>query len=107
MLSADGHPIEGSYVISIGEETVQKIDMNQLDIQVDDNESVLFSTLYSSVRILYYIALLLTTGWIVWGTISKIEQAEIRTSYRQKALYLQIALFITTIGMGIFSLQNY
>ncbi len=100
VLSADGHPIEGSYVISIGEETVQKIDMNRLDIQEDDNESVLFGTLYSTVRILYYIALLLTTGWIVWGTVSKIEQAEIRTSYRQKALYLQIALFITTIGMG-------
>ena len=52
------------------------------------------------IRILYYIALLLTTGWIAWGTVSKIEKAEIRKSYKQKALYLQIALFITTIGMG-------
>ena len=100
VLSADGHPIKGSYVISIGEETVPKSDMNQLELQEEDNESVLFSTLYSIVRILYYIALLLTTGWIAWGTVSKIEKAEIRTSYRQKALYLQIALFITTIGMG-------
>ena len=100
VLSADGHPIKGSYVISIGEETVLRSDMNQLDLQKEENESVLFSTFYSMIRILYYIALLLTTGWIAWGTVSKIEKAEIRKSYKQKALYLQIALFITTIGMG-------
>ena len=57
VLSADGHPIKGSYVISIGEETVLRSDMNQLDLQKEDNESVLFSTFYSMVRILYYIAI--------------------------------------------------
>ena len=100
VLSADGHPIKGSYIVSIGEGTVLRSDMNQLDLHNEDNEPVLYSIFNSVVRILYYIALLLTSGWIVWGTISKIEKVEIRTSYRQKAIYLQITLLITTIGMG-------
>jgi copper transport protein len=103
VLSADGHPIKGSYVVSIGEETVIRSDINeQLDLQNEENESVLYGISSSLVRILYYVALLLATGWIVWGTISKIEKAEIRTSFRQWAFYLQIMLLITTIGMGFF-----
>ena len=69
VLSADGHPIKGSYIVSIGEGTVLRSDMNQLDLHNEDNEPVLYSIFNSVVRILYYIALLLTSGWIVWGTI--------------------------------------
>ena len=32
VLSADGHPIKGSYIVSIGEGTVLRSDMNQLDL---------------------------------------------------------------------------
>ncbi|MCQ6276631.1 copper resistance protein CopC [Bacillus sp. V3B] len=100
VLSSDGHPIKGSYVVSIGEETVLKRDLNQLILH-EDNGSVLFNAFSSIIRILYYIALILTTGWIVWGTINKMEQGEMRADFRQRAFYLQITLFITTVGMGL------
>ena len=101
VLSSDGHPIKGSYVVSIGEETVLRSDMNQLNFLKEENSSVLFSTFYSIVRILYYIILLLTTGWIVWGTINKVEQEVIKTTFKQWAFYLQISLLITMIGLGL------
>ncbi|WP_028393649.1 copper resistance CopC/CopD family protein [Bacillus cihuensis] len=100
VLSADGHPVKGSYVISIGEGTVLKSNMNQLDLDKAGNESALYSIYNSIVRVLYYIVLLLATGWIIWGTFKKIDIPEIKTSYRQWAIYLQIMLLTTTIGMG-------
>ncbi|MFJ5623366.1 copper resistance CopC/CopD family protein [Peribacillus loiseleuriae] len=100
VLSADGHPVKGSYVISIGEGTVLRSDMNQLVLHKEGSESVLYSIYNSVVRALYYIVLLLATGWIIWGTLKKVDNPEIRTSYRQWAIYLQIMLLTTTIGMG-------
>ncbi|GAE45781.1 CopD family protein [Mesobacillus boroniphilus] len=44
-------------------------------------------------------ALVLTTGWIVWGTIYSLKE-EMKPTFRQRAFQLQIALFITTVGVG-------
>ncbi|MBB6447229.1 copper resistance CopC/CopD family protein [Bacillus benzoevorans] len=100
VLSADGHPIKGSYVVSIGEKTAPRSEMNQL--HNEENPSLLSSMIQSVSRILYYLALLLTAGWMIWGTVNKIEHGEMRAAFRQKARYLQAALLITTIGMGYF-----
>lgn len=104
VLSADGHPIKGSYVVSIGKKTVLNSDIKQLDLTNENRASVLFSTLYSIVRVLYYIVLLLTSGWFVWGTIGNKGLEEISASFRQYAYYLLGILLLTTIGIGFFQL---
>lgn len=103
VLSADGHAVKGTYVVSIGEEFVGSNGMNQLGLRLEDSKSVSvwFSIVNSVVRTLYYTGLLATTGWIIWGTFSRMEKKEIRAKYRQWALYCQIVLLITTAGMGL------
>jgi copper transport protein len=68
VISADGHPIKSSYVVSIGEETVFKRDINQQVLDKQES-SASVNVLKSSVRILFYMSLILTTGWIIWGAI--------------------------------------
>ncbi|MEH7444191.1 copper resistance protein CopC [Bacillus sp. JJ1122] len=105
VISADGHPVKSSYVVSIGEETVFKRDINQLVLEKQES-SAGFTIFTSLVRILFYMALILTTGWIVWGTIHNLEKEEIKSTFRQRAIHLQIALFITTVGLGFVQLSE-
>lgn len=83
LLSADGHPIKGSYIFSVGKVSGEKINISQ----GEQDSPWIFA-----VRIFYYITLLLVTGWIFWGTAG---------DGRRWAFYLQIAFFLANIGMGI------
>jgi len=105
VISADGHPVKSSYVVSLGEETVFKRDINQLVLEKQQSSSGV-DAFRSLVRILFYMALILTTGWIVWGTIHTLEKEEIKSSFRQRAFHLQIALFITTVGLAFVQLSE-
>lgn len=102
VLSADGHPVNGSYIFSVGDDLGANESLNQLLLEKDGNGTVLGGVLHSIVRVLYYLALILTTGWIIWGTLTNLEQGERRSIFRQWALYLQMALMLTTLGMGLF-----
>lgn len=104
VISADGHPIRSSYVISIGEETVFKRDINQ-EVLEKQKSSAGFNVFRSVVRILYFMALILTTGWIVWGSIYTLKP-EMKSTFRQRAFLLQIALFLTTLGLVTVQLSD-
>ncbi|WP_415813949.1 copper resistance CopC/CopD family protein [Mesobacillus thioparans] len=104
VISADGHPIKSSYVVSIGEETVFKRNINQ-QVKESQQSSAAVNVMKSSVRILFYMALILTTGWIIWGAIHTVEK-EMKPSFRQRAFRLQIALLITTVGLVIVQLSE-
>ncbi|WP_449622432.1 copper resistance CopC/CopD family protein [Robertmurraya sp. Marseille-Q9965] len=95
VISADGHPVDGSYVVSIGEGKV--LNPSAFDIHTDGDKNDFYNTIYSLVRILYYLSLLLTTGWIIWRTLNKIEDNKM---YRKWAKVLQTALLISTIVIG-------
>jgi copper transport protein len=93
VISADGHPIKGSYIFTFGEvengiEPLQGVG-NQ------DEKTVLTNV----VRIIYYLALILVTGWMIWGFTSKTHE-EIRNKHRKIALYIQLVFLIANIGMG-------
>jgi copper transport protein len=102
VISADGHPIRSAYVISVGEETVFQRDINQQVLETQKSSAGV-NVVKSVVRILFFMALVLTTGWIVWGTIYSLKE-EMKPTFRQRAFQLQIALFITTVGVGLFQL---
>jgi copper transport protein len=98
VISADGHPIRSAYVISIGEETVFQRDVNQQVLETQKS-SASATAIKSLVRMLFYMALILTTGWIVWGTIYSLKE-EMKPTFRRRSFQLQTALFITTVGVG-------
>lgn len=88
VLSADGHPIKGSYIFSVGKASGEIVKPEQ-DVK---NE-------FSIVKILYYMALLLVTGWMLWGKMSK-AFLENSKSYRKVALYLQLSFLVINISWG-------
>lgn len=88
VLSADGHPIKGSYIFSIGEASGEIVEPVQ---NVKNKLSIM--------KVLYYIALLLVTGWMLWGKISK-TSLENSKSYRKIALYLQFFFLVINIIWG-------
>lgn len=91
VISADGHPIKGSYIFSVGEASSGNGTQQLVDTQSENS--------FSIIRILYYFSLLLVTGWIIWGFANK-AILEINKNYRKIALYLQLALVVTNIGFG-------
>lgn len=103
ILSADGHPIKGSYVVTIGEDTVRN-DMAEVDLENEENKSAFYSIFHSVVKIVYYFALLLTSGWIIWGTKDKIKLGELKSGFRKTSIYLQVFLLISTFVMGVIQL---
>lgn len=93
VLSSDGHPIKGSYLITVGEVSDESTALQQ---NLNGEQNLI---LISGVRFIYYIALLLLTGWILWGAVSK-APLDIKKVYRKIAMYLQSGFFITNIGLG-------
>lgn len=96
VISSDGHPIKGSYLITVGEVSNEKMENVILD---QDSIEGLEESLTSVIRIFYYIFLLLFPGWILWGTFTR-DSEEIRTSYRTWARYLQVLFLLASLGMG-------
>jgi copper transport protein len=88
VLSADGHPIKGSYIFSVGEASVEIVKPTQ---NVKSN--------YSIVKIFYFVALLLVTGWMLWGEGSKTLLVN-RKSYRRISLYFLLFFLVMNIGWG-------
>lgn len=95
VISADGHPIKGSYMISVGKVSEQK----SVNIMINqDSIKGLEESITSAIRIFYYTTMLLVTGWILWGTFHKMSD-EVVTIHRRWARYFLVLFFITSIGM--------
>ncbi|MCM3767578.1 copper resistance CopC/CopD family protein [Neobacillus niacini] len=99
VISADGHPVKGSYMFSIGEGVSNKRTPALLQ---QDNQS---STITFAIRIFYYLALLFVTGWILWGRIAASE--DIKQRNQKTARFLQAAFLIANIGFGISMASGY
>lgn len=103
VISADGHPIKGSYMISVGDVSDVKNENVLLD---QDSIEGLEEFLNSAIRIFYYILLLLVTGWVLWGTLFKGSE-EFGSSYRKWARYLLVLFLLANIGMGAIQVTGF
>jgi copper transport protein len=90
-ISADGHPIKGSYLITIGGGSGENVSRQQESIEDQ------VSPMTTAVRIIYYILLLLVTGWVLWGTAAS---EEIRSSFKRFAHFLLVVFILVHVGMG-------
>ncbi|RFU61440.1 copper resistance CopC/CopD family protein [Peribacillus glennii] len=84
IVSADGHPISGSYVFTVGNAAFP-LDPEWKTTGLEKIQIAVYLT-----RAVYYVALLGITGWIFWGVFQTTVQPEIiRKKYRFTALVLQ------------------
>jgi copper transport protein len=102
VLSADGHPIKGSYIFTVGKNNGLANNNYMYPSTVNSTDKTPKSIFFSVIRIFYYFSLILLSGWILWGTyhITK-GSSSLGEHYKKWSSWLQIAFFIATIGMGV------
>lgn len=93
IISADGHPVENSYIISVGNQAVNRTALYEKLLHYNQRGPQL--TLWFE-RVLYYMSLLFLTGWVFWGSFRTFEPKE----YRFWLRYLKhfYALMLGVIG---------
>ncbi|TVX98199.1 copper resistance protein CopC [Paenibacillus cremeus] len=93
IISADGHPVRDSYVISIGDAGPinQTGTMNGGDMASGSN------ILYYISRFGYYLVLLLLTGWVFWVLLFDSKKAEHQVVREKWTLLLQRGFLIASI----------
>ncbi|RKN66124.1 copper resistance CopC/CopD family protein [Paenibacillus ginsengarvi] len=109
VISADGHPVEGTYVLSIGPGVEGDIvgDSSSLHAghQLSADMSVYDVLKYLS-RIAYYFGLLALAGWVFWGAVSDLQRSGIGAHYRVGLLGVQRTHFLALIAFVYFHYQD-
>lgn len=109
IISADGHPIGGSYVFTIGQltEASNNIEKPVLQIGGGLSQAMPFSQyLLFFSRFLFYANLLSLCGWIFWSSLFRPKEDEINQFNRKGALTLQRLFFISLLLMIYAQLQE-
>ncbi|WP_367760505.1 copper resistance CopC/CopD family protein [Ammoniphilus sp. 3BR4] len=97
VISADGHPIRGSYVISVGKAPISE-KTDQADHVHGEHEASTQIGIFG-IRIFYFFSLLLISGWIAWGHFLPIESIELQKIYLEWTSYLQKVYLFTLLAM--------
>ncbi|MFD0678514.1 MULTISPECIES: copper resistance CopC/CopD family protein [unclassified Paenibacillus] len=71
VISADGHPVEGTYIFAVGQSLSQQpgmvpSNMEHMHSQGLSKEMGILDIVNYLSRILYYVTMLLFTGWVLW-----------------------------------------
>lgn len=96
VISADGHPVEETYIITIGDAHAGA-SANEINAQGHQHGNTLFFIL----RLFYLLSILSMTGWLFWGMASNIQSSSAKDAYRKGSVYLRVFLFVMIIGYGL------
>jgi copper transport protein len=99
IISADGHPVSESYVLTIGKPAFQPEPFLQEQGQGHKHGNL--ETVYG-FRILYYLSFLLLAGWTLWGMWIEFETQEASDHYRKWLSYfrhLNLIFLLETIAL--------
>ncbi|PLT32005.1 copper resistance CopC/CopD family protein [Bacillus sp. V5-8f] len=84
IVSADGHPVNGSYVFLVGEAQYPQ------NSDWDQSENITFQLEVYLTRAVYYLSLLGLTGWVFWGLFQTDgHSVQLQKKYRFTVLILQ------------------
>jgi copper transport protein len=104
IISADGHPIEGSYLFTVGTTVGDNTFIANGGSQIDHSLSWDMSMqewLLSLSRVFYYLALLILLGWVIWSAvISKMDENVLHILQKWRAGLLRV--FIIALIFLIF-----
>lgn len=96
VISADGHPIEETYIITIGDAHAAGGTINESNGSGHHHGDTPFFIL----RLFYFLSILSITGWLFWGMASDIHSSSAKDAYLKGSKYLRIFLLIMMIGYG-------
>jgi copper transport protein len=101
ILSADGHPVSGSYVITVGAPPERPTANPEQAGHVHADHGGQGQIEYWAIRIVYYAALLFLIGWTAWSVILRKEPEEVRKLHRYWSRHLLWLFLILHAGVGL------
>ncbi|HET7627461.1 MAG TPA: copper resistance protein CopC [Bacillales bacterium] len=96
IVSADGHPVAASYTFTVGKPVT--VDREEPLLSAKNEPDHSHGNLAADlVRILEYLALLLTTGWVFWGAVFRSNDPAVQERYTAVLKFLKsVFLFLLT-----------
>lgn len=109
VISADGHPVEGTYVLSIGPGSEGGLIADSSSLHSGHELSAdmsVYDVLKYLSRIAYYFGLLAVAGWVLWGAYAGLQHSPIAEHYRNGLLGVQRTHFLALIAFIYFHYQD-
>jgi copper transport protein len=98
VISADGHPVQDSYVFIVGDTTSAENGRTGITDNLHEGHNDMSSSL---IRIFYYFGLLFLTGWTVWGIVLRQKKSEFKREYNVVSGYLLKIYLLMLVAVGI------
>ncbi len=102
LISADGHPVERAYILTVGDPSA-----DSFAAALDDPPHLHGGWVLWVDRLLYYLSMLLLTGWVFWGAVVSLPSEETRKEYRFWLKYLKLFYIFILIGMGFMQVSGF
>jgi len=100
VISADSHPVQGTYVFSIGEKIDQGITNDNSNQDESGKQSSFYNIGFSLVQTFYYLALLWLVGFVLWKWYVPYQSGQ--QKYKTNVRYLQTGYIIfLLISIGV------
>lgn len=100
VISADSHPVQGTYVFSIGEKIDQAITNDNSNQDESGKQSSFYNIGFSLVQTFYYLALLWLVGFVLWKWYVPYQSGQ--QKYKTNVRYLQTGYIIfLLISIGV------
>ncbi|MDB5056485.1 MAG: copC [Bacilli bacterium] len=110
IISADGHPVGGSYLFAVGsgqnDNTFLPPNQQLMQGHLLSWDMSLQDTLQSTSRIVYYFALLLLMGWVIWSALLRNNDISFQQTLRKWRTGLLRLFVIALIGLIYFHYQE-
>ncbi|MGG0463519.1 copper resistance CopC/CopD family protein [Priestia aryabhattai] len=102
VISADSHPVQGTYVFSIGEKIDQAITNDNSNQGENGKQSSFYDIGFSLVQTFYYLALLWLVGFVLWKWYVPYQSGQQKQKYKKNVRYLQAGYIIfLLISIGV------
>lgn len=102
VISADSHPVQGTYVFSIGEKMDQAIINDNSNQSENGKQSSFYTIGFSIVQTFYYLALLWLVGFVLWKWYVPYQSDQQKQKYKTNVRYLQAGYIIfLLISIGV------
>jgi len=94
VISADSHPVQGTYVFSVGEKLDQSSVDDNSNKNINGKQSLFYNVGFSLIKTLYYMALLWLSGFVLWKWYVPYQAHQQTQQYRKIVKYLQASYII-------------
>jgi copper transport protein len=108
VISADGHPVSGAYVFTLGQPQAGTAPFSDPLLSADPHSGHGSKTQveFWAVRIFFYAMLLMLCGWTFWSAVFRREDEEVRRLHRYWSRHLLWFYLIAVVGVGLLQVSD-